>query len=352
MKHSGRAKRTLFAVVLCSIACLSTALTRASAQSSSAVAASSSAGDNLPQGVVIGTGAPVGVYFAVGNALCRLVQRDVTIGGENPESKLRCGVAATGGSVPNVEGMRTGAFEFGIVQSDWIFHAYRGSSRFAGRRIEKLRALFSLHTEPFQLLAARNLSIAGLADLKGRKVNIGPKGTAQNEIMTELFRLHKLENAAFAQVLELSPLEQFQAFCAGDVEAFGMLIGAPNASYAAAMQNCGGEMVDVSSELIRGLVAAVPYYALATISPTAYPASGKATATFGVLAVSVTTSDTSIDTAYQFVRAVFERLDELKAMHPSLAELDPARMIRDGITVPLHPGAEKYYRERGWIGRN
>ena len=315
------------------------------AQDSSAQPASLS----LTDGVVIGTGAPIGVYFAVGNAICRLVQRETSGGGEGLLPSLGCAVTASGGSVPNIEALRAGTIDFGIVQSDWMFHAARGSNRFAGRKLDKLRALFSLHVEPFQLLAARNLGIAGLVDLKARKVNIGPSGTAQHEIMTELFRLHKLEHGAFAQVLGLPPAEQFQAFCAGDIEAFGMLIGFPNTSFAEVIRNCGGSLVDMNTEPVKGLLVTNPFYAAATIPKEAYPGLDKSTVTFGVLAIAATTSDISVDTVYRFVRSVFERLDDLKAMHPALADLMPYRMIRDGITVPLHPGAEKYYRERGWM---
>jgi uncharacterized protein len=337
--------RNLIMVVLTPLAIAGALMPHAVAQSS----ATTTASIDRPKGIAIGTGGPLGVYFVVGNALCRIAQRDNAVRLDSPDPTLGCAAASTGGSAPNVELLRSGVMEFGIIQSDVMFHAARGSGRFAGKKMEKLRSIFSLHAEPFQFLVARGLGIAGIADLKSRKVNIGPQDSAQNAIMNELFAIHKLEAKSFAQITQLAPAEQFQGFCTGDIEAIGMLIGFPNGAYASAMKNCGGELVDVMSEPVQALLAGTPYYASTTIPQSAYPTMDRATVTFGVLAVVGTTSDVPTDTVYRFVRAIFERLEDLKAMHPALAELEPRRMINDGITVPLHAGAEKYYRERGWL---
>ncbi len=306
--------------------------------------------DDTPvQSVVIGTGSLGGVYFAVGNAICRLAQRPAMYVVSEAGRPLPCAAKSTGGSVPNLEALRAGSIEIAITQSDWVYHAVRGTSRFEGRRMDKLRTLFSLHAEPFQLLVARNLGVDGFANLKGRKINIGPKGSAQNEIFTDLFQLHKLDPTSFAQLATLPASEQLQAFCDGDVEVLGMMIGYPNSGFAAAIRNCNAQLVDVDSEPIRKMVAAKPSLTVATIPRGTYPAMAKDVVTFGAVAVVTATSDADFDTVYRLVRAVFERIDDLRAMHPALAGLDPRRMVRDGLTAPLHPAALKYYKERGWL---
>jgi uncharacterized protein len=299
--------------------------------------------------VVIGTGSPSGVYFAVGHALCRLAQRPPRGSAVDEDHQLPCGVQATGGTLPNVDALRSGTMALAILQSDGAFNAVKGLGRFEGKRVEKLRSLFSLHAEPFQLLAQRSERMGSFVDLKGRKVNIGPKGTAQHDMFSELFKLHDMDERSLAQVLTLPPSQQIQAFCEGDVEALGMLIGFPNAGFAKAMRQCNAQLINADTEPIRRLVAGKPYYTMVQLPKDTYPSMPADITTFGVVAVLSTTSDVSPDTVYRLVRRVFEQLDDLRAMHPALRQLDPQQMIRAGLTAPLHEGALRYYRERGWM---
>ena len=206
-----------------------------------------------------------------------------------------------------------------------------------------------MYSEPYQLLAAARLGIASPLDLAGHKLNVGPKGVAQYEATLALLRLHKLDEKAFPQWLQLGIAEAHQAFCAGDVDAFGMFIGLPNAAYANDIARCDGALVDVDTPEVREMVAATPYFAPVVIPRSAYPGQRNDVKTFGVLAVATTTTDLPDDVAYRIAKTVMEGIEELKAMHPALARLDPRAMTHEGITVPLHPGAARYYRERGWL---
>jgi uncharacterized protein len=299
--------------------------------------------------VLVGTGLPSGVYFAVGNAVCRLAQRTPPKTSAADHDRLQCGVQATGGTVANIDALRSGAMDLALLQSDGAFNAAQGLGRYEGKPFRKLRSVFSLHAEPLQLLALRSERIGSFLDLKGRKVNIGPKGTAQHEMLTELFRLHKMDAGSFAQVLTLPSSQQVQAMCDGDVEALGMMIGFPNAGFARAMRDCNAQLINADTEAIRRLIAGKPYFSEVRLPKGTYPSMPGDITTFGVLAVLHTTSDVSADTVYRLVRRVFEQLDDLRAMHPALRQLDPQQMIRAGLTAPMHEGALTYYRERGWM---
>lgn len=290
-------------------------------------------------GIVLATGSPVGVYFAVGNALCRLLGRDAERGGNKPPPG--CAVKITGGSAANVELLRSGAADLAIVQSDVLHHAVHGTGRFEGRRLDKLRAVFSLHTEPFQLLVLPGFGIGGPADLKGRKVNFGPHGSAQSEMLGELARLHGHTERSFSQVLRHPPGEQFNALCEGDVEALGMFIGYPNPGYTGAMRKCGARLVDVDSEAVRRFVAERPYFSPATIPAAAYPGLDRDVRTFGVLAVLVTTTDADPAAVARVARAAMTGIDAFRGMHAALAALDVRRMTHQGIAAPLHPEAAR-----------
>ena len=124
--------------------------------------------------VAIGTGGVTGVYYPTGGAICRLVNRG------RAEHGIRCGVESTGGSVFNINAIRGGELEFGVAQSDWQFHAFNGTSQFEDQGpFEELRAVFSVHPEPFTVVARADAGIENFEDLQGKRVNIGNPGSGQ-----------------------------------------------------------------------------------------------------------------------------------------------------------------------------
>jgi len=104
----------------------------------------------------------------------------------------------------------------------------------------------------------------------------------------------------------------------------------------------------VTGPAVDKLVKEKPYYAKATIPAGLYPGNDQAIQTYGVLATMVSSSKVPAETIYQVTRAVFENFDEFKKLHPALANLDPKNMVKDGLSAPLHDGAVKYYKEKGW----
>ncbi len=122
--------------------------------------------------ISIGTGGVTGVYYPTGGAICRLVNKN------RKEHGIRCSVESTGGSIYNINTIRAGELEFGVAQSDWQYHAYNGTSKFADKgKFEKLRAVFSVHPEPVTVLARREAGIKNIADVKGKRLNIGNPGS-------------------------------------------------------------------------------------------------------------------------------------------------------------------------------
>jgi TRAP transporter TAXI family solute receptor len=300
--------------------------------------------------ISIGTGGPTGVYFVVGNSVCRMVHKEAAEGREGRHNRLRCSAPSTAGSTYNIGQICQGELDFGVAQSDWQYHAYKGDAPDRVTPCPKLRAVFSVHGEPYQIIAAKDSGIHSWDDLRGKRFNIGNPGSGQRGTTEELMDGHGWTTDDFAVATELTSTEQATALCDGNIDAFGYTVGVPNAGVAVATDGCGAYIVDLGDDPVaQQLVADNTYYGFTTIPAGTYTTTTEDVTTFGVLATFVTSADVPDDVVYEVTRAVFENLDDFRSLHPAFANLDPAKMITNGLSAPLHPGAEKYYKEQGWM---
>ena len=292
--------------------------------------------------ITIGTGGQTGVYYVVGQSICRLVNRG------SAEHGLRCTAPSTGGSIANINAIKAGDMDMGVAQSDWQFHAYNGSSKFEGDKFDKLRAVFSVHAEPFTVVARADSGITTFEDLKGKRVNVGNPGSGQRATMEVVLDALGWTMDDFALASELKPAEQAAALGDNKVDAIVFTVGHPNGSIQEATSTVDARLIPVTGEAIDALIADNPYYAKASIPGGMYAGTDTDVSTFGVKATFVTSADVEDDVVYQVVKAVFDNFDRFKGLHPAFANLSEADMIKDGLSAPLHPGAAKYYAERGW----
>lgn len=294
--------------------------------------------------VTIGTGGVTGVYYPTGGAICRLVNKG------KKEHGIRCSVESTGGSVYNLNAIAGGELDMGVAQSDWQYHAYNGTSKFEKEGPNKdLRAVFSVHPEPFNLVARADSGIKNFSDLKGKRVNIGNPGSGQRSTFEVVMDKYGWTKDDFKLASELKAAEQSAALCDNKVDAIVYVVGVPNGSIKEATTACDAVMVNVTGKEIDELVADNPFYRTATIPGGTYRGTDADTTTFGVGATFVSSAKVPEDTIYQVVKAVFENFDDFKKLHPAFANLKKEEMISDGLSAPLHDGAMKYYKEAGLI---
>ena len=290
--------------------------------------------------ITIGTGGTTGVYYQVGRNICRLVNKDTKTHG------VSCKAESTGGSVYNLNTIRAGDLDMGVAQSDWQFHAYKGSSKFeeAGAN-PKLRAVFSVHPEPFTVLARADSGVKTFYNLRGKRVNIGNPGSGQRGTMEVVMAAYGWDNSAFKAASELKADEQAQALCDNKVDAIVYTVGHPNANIKQASTLCDTVLVRVDGRPVKRLVDENDYYRWADIPGGMYKGNDKSTKTFGVGATFVTSADVDDDVIYTVVKAVMDNFDDFRRFHPAFANFDKKAMTTDGLSAPLHPGALKYYNE-------
>jgi TRAP transporter TAXI family solute receptor len=293
--------------------------------------------------VTIGTGGVTGVYYAAGGAICRLVNKDRKAHG------IRCSVESTGGSAFNVNTIQAGELDFGMAQSDVQFNAIKGEGQYKGKPFPELRAVFSVHPEPFTVLTRKEANITKFEDLKGKRFNVGNPGSGTRASLEQLIAALGWKLTDFSLASELKADEHGPALCDNKIDGFFYGVGHPSANIQDPTTTCGAKLVSVTGPAVDKLLKDYPYYAKATIPAGMYSANPQATETYGVLATLVASTKVPDETVYQLVKATFDNFDEFKKLHPAFANLDPAKMVKDGNSAPLHPGAEKYYKEKGWL---
>ena len=292
--------------------------------------------------VTIGTGGVTGVYYPTGGAICRLVNKGRKVHG------IRCSVESTAGSVYNLNTIAAGELDMGVAQSDWQYHAYNGTSKFKDRGANKdLRAVFSVHPEPFTVVARADSGIKNFNDLKGKRVNIGNPGSGQRGTMEVVMKALGWTKADFKLASELKSAEQSKALCDNKIDAMVFTVGHPSGSIKEATTTCDSIIVPVTGPEIDKLVKDNDYYRIATIPGGMYRGTAGDTQTFGVGATFVTSAKVPEEVIYNVVKAVFENFGQFQKLHPAFRVLKKEEMIKDGLSAPLHRGAVKYYKEAG-----
>ncbi len=294
--------------------------------------------------ITIGTGGVTGVYYPTGGAICRLVNKG------RKEHGIRCSVESTGGSVYNTRTIREGELDFGVVQSDVQSAAMEGVRAFDGDEpYGGLRAVFSVHPEPMHVMVRGDSGIDSVMAMKGKRVNIGNPGSGTRVLADVMMENAGVTPADFALAAELKSSEQAAALCDGKIDAAIWAAGLPNGSTMEATSTCDIKLLDLTTSGTDKVLESNAAYAAATIPGGLYPGNDADVASWGPKATFVTDEKTSDEVVYVLVKSIFENFDDFKKLHPAFGRLTEEQMIKDGLSAPLHPGAVKYYTERGWM---
>ena len=298
------------------------------------------------QFITIGTGGVTGVYYPTGGAICRLVNKG------KKQHGVRCSVESTGGSVYNINTIRAGELDMGVAQSDWQYHAYNGTGKESFKKagpFKELRAVFSVHPEPVSIISRADAGIKSVGDLKGKRVNIGNPGSGTEATWNVMWGAMGNKNSDLKLAAQMKSAETPSALCDNKIDAFFWLVGNPAALNKEATTTCDAKFVPVQGAAIDKLVKDNSFYRYATIPGGMYRGNPNDIPTFGVGATFVSSTRTSANTVYQVVKAVFDNFKAFKKLHPAFGVLKESEMIKDALSAPLHDGAAKYYKEKGWM---
>lgn len=294
--------------------------------------------------VTIGTGGITGVYYPTGGAIAKVINAN------KKKYNIRASVESTAGSKFNINAIDAKDLDFGIAQADTQYMAYNGKGPWEGKPVSKLRAVFALAPEAVTFVAADDSGIRSLYDVKGKTINLGDPGSGNRVNAMDVFSSIGITPGKDFRDEKIKAADAPRLLQDNRIDGFFYTVGHPNGNI---KESTAGKrkvrIIPITG--LDKLLASAPYYAMTTIPMDQYPdavnAKDKVT-TLGMLATLVTSADQPDDVVYAITKEVFENLDSFRKLHPALAGLTEKSML-EGLTAPIHPGALKYYKEKGLI---
>jgi len=291
----------------------------------------------------IATGGTGGTYYPLGGMLAQLISNKVTIGGK----KLSATAETSGASVANAQLLGRKDIESAFVAADILDAAYKGTGQFEGKPLKNLRALGALYPEQVQLVTLASANVKTFKDLKGKSVSSGSPGSGQWQLLGDLLEAYGMTRKDIGEDLS-SFAQSVDKIKDGNLVASLITAGAPTSSITDLANARDIRLVPLAGPEIDALRKKQPYYAMVQLPPNTYKGQATPVDTLAVLAIWATHADLSDQMAYEVTKALFENTETLGQVHPKGKEISLKTALQS-ISIPLHPGAEKYYREKGLI---
>lgn len=289
------------------------------------------------QKLIMGTGGLAGVYYPLGAAICSIITDYV--------DGVSCTAQTSAAGVENARLLKLGDIDLGLVQTSAAYQAFHGEQVFEGDQIKDLRSLAVLYPQPFQIVVAKESDIYTFEDLLGKRVGIGAPASGEEVTFKEVIGCagHTIEDY---KPFYISLAEQASAFKDRNIDMMWFISGIPVAGILDVASVRDIRLIPIDGDLKKAVMKKYPYHAPAVIPAGTYKGQDTDVETLASPAYLVTTTRLSEDLAYNILSAMFDHLDVLHRAHAMGKGITLEGALL-GSSIPLHPGAEKYYKEKG-----
>lgn len=293
--------------------------------------------------ISVATGGTGGTYYPLGGALANILN--------NSDMGVEATAQATGASVENVELIHNGDAEVAFIQNDISYYAYNGIELFdesdgqEKREYTDIRGLATLYPEVIQIIAADNSGIESVEDMAGKRIAVGDRGSGTEVNARQILEIHGLVYDDLGKTDYLSFKEATDQIKNGQIDAAFVTAAIPSSSVTELATTHDIHLVPVTEEKANELIEKYPYYTYLDIDTTPYGMDEEVPAV-AIQAMLIVSENMSEDTAYAIVKNLFENLDEIEASHARGKDITLESAL-DGMSIDLHPGAQKYFDEQG-----
>jgi len=290
--------------------------------------------------VSIASGWVVGVYFPLAGAISRIAHEKL------PDIKIT--VESSGASVANAKLIASGDADLAILQNDIAFYALQGTKPMFDKTVPNILGVASLYPEHVQIQARKDAKIASVRDLKGKRVSVGPLGSGTEQNAIQILEAYGMKLDDLGKVERLTATESSDYIKDNRVDAafYTVGVGAPGLTDTALMTEC--VIVSVEGPQVEALIKKYPYYAKDKVPAGVYKGTDKEVPTVSVLAILVAKSELEEDIVYRITKAIFENISRIETAHAKGKEVKLEKALV-GMPIPLHPGAAKFYKEKGMV---
>ena len=288
---------------------------------------------------ILATGGTSGTYYPFGGAIANIWNTKV----EN----MNVTAQATGASAENLRLINKGEAEFAIVQNDVMDYAYNGTDLFAGEKLENVLTIGTLYPEVVQIAVAQSSGITSVSDFADKRISVGDAGSGVEFNAKQIMEGYGI---SFNDIKKnnLSFKESADSIQNGTLDGCFITAGVPNSALQELAFTAGLSLVPVSGAAAEAIMGKYSFYTLTTIPGGTYKGTDTDTSALAIKATLAVSAKLDENTVYQMTKALFENLDELARGHAKGAEVSAAAAVT-GVSVPFHPGALKYYKEKGLI---
>jgi TRAP transporter TAXI family solute receptor len=290
-----------------------------------------------PDSLSIATGGTSGTYYPLGGGMAQIFTDKV----------INTTAESTGASVENMQLIKNGDVDLAFTQGDIADYASKGAIMFEqGGKIENLQAIASLYNETIQIIVPKDSAIQTVEDLKGKRVSIGAPGSGTEANAIQILEVYGMTPEDLGEVQRLSFGDSSAYIQDGTLDAAFVTSGTPTSAVSELAATVGVRIVSLDGDHIAQLIEKYPYYAEQGIEAGTYSGFDEAVTTVAVKAQLVVRADLDEEIVYNLTKALFENLEQLKTVHKK-AEQIKLETALEGVSLELHPGAAKYYKEAG-----
>ncbi|HAI86054.1 MAG TPA: C4-dicarboxylate ABC transporter substrate-binding protein [Firmicutes bacterium] len=289
--------------------------------------------------LVLATGGTAGTYYPLGGAIANIANKRI--------SKMNMAAQATGASIENIRLVTKEEADLALVQNDTADYAYNGTEAFQGKPTKSFGAVASLYPEVIQFVVRADGPIKTWADVRGKRISVGAPGSGTEANARQLLDVNGM---TYADVEEqfLSFAESANQFKDGHIDGFFVTAGVPNPGITDVSTQHKIRILSMPADKIKELTTKYPFLVASAVPANAYINQPDAASTPAVMAILVAGNHVSEDDVYHITKVLFENDGDLARAHAKGAEVKLATAL-NGLSTPLHPGAAKYYKEKGLI---
>jgi len=291
------------------------------------------------ENINIATGSKGGVYYPTGKNICSIINKNV--------KSIKCKAIPSKGSIYNIKNLKANKFKLAIAQSDTIFLAYNSLNTFKNSNFKNIRTIITIYPELFTFIVNKSSKIKKIHDIKGKIINIGPKGSGERATAQMLFNKARPLNEMMMKKTEEFALEKTQdLLIKNKIDGYFMMIGHPYYKIQELAKIHDIDIVEVSPDTclaVKNILVKNPFYTLEEIPKNTYHGIDHAIKSFGVKATLITTKEADYDLIYQIISTIMEHFDEFKKLHPAYKNITKTSVIK-GLGAPLHPAARDYLK--------